>query len=124
MAGTTGFTFFHFGHADASADWATFVAALTAESLAVDVGIVAEHGVAGWDTVGNSAGGTAVTLAAIFFSCNAEGLFTVVAGTAGKALFHFSHGVGTLLGKIENCAVAGLAVFVLCKVCVVAEDNG
>jgi len=123
VTGTTGFAFFHFGHADTPADWTTFVAALTAKPLTVNVGVVAEHGVTSGDAIGNSAGGAAVTLAAIFFSGNTEGLFAVVAGTAGKALFHFSHGIGTLLGKIENCAVAGLAVFVLCKVCVVPEDN-
>lgn len=99
------------------------MAALTAKSLAIDVGVVTEHGVTSRDAIGDSAGGTTVAFAAIFFSGNTEGLFAVVAGTAGKALLHFSHGVGTLLGKIENCAVAGLAVFVLCKVCVVAEDN-
>lgn len=85
---------------------------------------MAEHGVAGRDTIGNGAGGTAVAFTAVFFNSDTESLLAVVAGSAGKSLLHFRHGIGTLLGKIENCAVAGLAVFVLCKVCVVAEDNG
>ena len=85
---------------------------------------MAEHGIASGNAVGNGAGGAAVTLAAIFFRRDTECLFAVVAGTTGKPLLHFSHGIGALLGKIENCAVAGLAVFILCKVCVMAEDNG
>ena len=37
VAGTAGLAFFHFGHADTATDWATFVTALAAESLAIDM---------------------------------------------------------------------------------------
>ena len=85
---------------------------------------MAEHGIASGDAEGNGAGGAAVALVTIFISGNTEGFLAVVAGPAGKAPLHFCHGVGTLLGKIENCTVADSAVLVLCKVCIVAEDNG
>ena len=37
VAGTAGLAFFHFSHADATADRSTFVTALAAESLAIDM---------------------------------------------------------------------------------------
>lgn len=85
---------------------------------------MAEHGVTGRYAVSNGAGGSAVAFAAVFICSNIEGFLAVVTSSAGKSPLHFCHGIGALLGKIEDCAVAGLAIFALCKVCVVAEYNG
>lgn len=103
--------------------WSGVMAAFAAKALAVDVGVVAENGIASRNPEGNGSRGAMVTFAAVFFSGNTEGLLAVMAGATGLAPLHLCHRKGTLLRKVEDGTVAYLAVFVFRKVDVMAEDN-
>lgn len=123
MTGAAGLAFFHGSHGDSATLGASVVATLAAKALAVDVGVVAEGGIPGLDLVDTGAGYGTVTTQAIFLGCYVEGFLAVVAGTAGLAFFHFGHGEATVLGQVEDSAVAGFTVPAHGQVTTVAEGN-
>lgn len=87
---------FHISHADTTTHRATLVTTLAAQSLAVYMGVVTEHGIANRNTVGDCRRGATVAFAAVFVSGYTECFFTIVAGSAGEALLHFCHTEGAL----------------------------
>lgn len=85
---------------------------------------MAEHRISSRNAIGDGGRGASVALAAVFFSSYAKGFFAIMAGAAGQSSLHFSHRIGTFLGKIKNCTVTDSAVPVFGKVRVVAKYDG
>ena len=122
MAGTAGFALFHGRHADPLVlmFWLIKCRVALVTACGFHMQIVTEKGRSGLlDLIGNfldrMAGNTLI---------KTKGLFIVMAGTAGLALFHLSHGKSFVEPGVVDRRVAGIAVGVLGKVVFMTESGG
>lgn len=126
VAGATRLALFHVGHGCMSYPsfvWEDLGMAVIAFKHA-EMDIVAEIGISKPFDLEDNFTGLHAFVAVPAIAGNTEGLFPIVAGTAGFSLFHLSHGYSLALGCYHFAIMAG-AAFATCfaKVKFVAERH-